>query len=256
MLLLSFGGQLLYYSKKTINHMEKLKLCRTIKSDGSIKKGSGIEIDPDGPTAAILQNVAKPLFSNPITGECAGVLVFPDETNGEYMEAVLISPGGASGPPQHFHPNYVEEFTILEGEFLFFHDGKELVLKAGDQLSVQKHVNHTFRPTDSYDINTFVVVVRPPGMLIELVKTLYGLAHEGKLNKNGEPGFLQAMTLAKKLSDDTVFTNPPPMVQKIMASIFAPIASWFGYRAIYPKYIDDDFWLKRVEQFVQDPYKK
>jgi len=97
------------------------------------------------------------------------------------------------------------------------------------------------------------VVARPPGLLTELVKTLYGLAHEGKLNKNGEPGFLQAMALTKSLSNDTVFTKPPPMVQKIMASIFAPIASLRGYQAIYPEYIDESFWLKRVEQFVKEP---
>ncbi|MCC5908101.1 MAG: cupin domain-containing protein [Balneolaceae bacterium] len=235
--------------------MEKIKLFRTIRPDGSIKVGSGIEIDSAGPTAAVLQDVAEPLFSNPITGECAGILVFPDDTNGEYMKAILISPGGASGPPQHFHPNYIEEFTIVEGEFIFDYNGKELVLKAGDQLSVQKNEVHTFRPTDKYDINTFVVVVRPPGMLIELVKTLYGLAHEGKLNKKGEPGFLQAMALAKKLSDDTVFTMPPPIIQKIMASVFAPIASWLGYHAIYPEYIEDGFWFERVEQYVQEPSK-
>jgi quercetin dioxygenase-like cupin family protein len=236
--------------------MKKIKLCRALNPDGSIKKGSGIEIDLNGPTAAALRDVQAPLFSNPITGECAGVMVYPEETNGAYMRAILISPGGSSGPPAHFHPNYVESFTIIEGEFKFYHKGKELLLKAGDELSVQANEAHTFRPTDSFDINTFDVVVRPPGMLVELVKTLYGLAHEGKLSKNGEPGFLQAMTLAKKLSDDTVFTKPPPIVQKVMASIFAPVASWLGYQAIYPKYIDDSFWLERVEQYDREPSRK
>jgi mannose-6-phosphate isomerase-like protein (cupin superfamily) len=241
---------------RTINRMEKIKLCRTLEPDGNIIKESGIEIDPEGPTAAILKKVTSPLFSNPITGECAGILVFPDDTNGEYMKAILVSPGCASGPPGHFHPNYVEEFTIIEGEFIFYYKGKEMVLKASDKLTVQPNEEHTFRPTDRSDINSFTVVVRPPGMLIELVKTLYGLAHEGKLNKRGEPNFLQAMILAKKLSNDTIFAKPPPLVQKTMALIFAPIASLLGYQAIYPKYIDDDFWLERVEQYVQGLSKK
>jgi len=43
--------------------MEKIKLCRTIKPDGSLKEGSGIEIDSAGPKAAILQDVAAPFFS-------------------------------------------------------------------------------------------------------------------------------------------------------------------------------------------------
>jgi hypothetical protein len=47
--------------------MKKIKLCRAIKQDGSIKEGSGIEIDSTGPTAMVLRDVTKPLFSNPIT---------------------------------------------------------------------------------------------------------------------------------------------------------------------------------------------
>lgn len=233
--------------------MEKIRICSTINPDGSIQEGSGIELDTGGPTAKLLQQVTTPLFSNPITGEIAGVLAFPEETNGEYMKGILISPAGASGPPEHFHPSYVEEFTIIEGEFIFLHNKELIFLKTGDKLSVQANEPHTFRPADKYKVNTFVVVARPPGLLTELVKTLYGLAHEGKLNKNGEPGFLQAMALTKSLSNDTVFTKPPPMVQKIMASIFAPIASLRGYQAIYPEYIDESFWLKRVEQFVKEP---
>jgi quercetin dioxygenase-like cupin family protein len=236
--------------------MEKMKICRTIMPDGSLQKGSGIELDMGGATAKLLQKVDTPLFSNPITGEIAGVLALLEDTNGEYMKGILISPAGASGPPEHFHPNYVEEFTIIEGAFMFLHNKELTFLKAGDKLSVQANEPHTFRPSDKYAVNTFVVVARPPGLLTELVKTLYGLAHEGKLNKNGEPGFLQAMALAKSLSNDTVFTKPPPMIQKIMASIFVPISSLRGYQAIYPEYIDDSFWLKRVEQFVQEPALK
>ncbi|TVQ93576.1 MAG: cupin domain-containing protein [Bacteroidetes bacterium] len=233
--------------------MEKIRICSTKNPDGSIQKGSGIELDMNGPTANLLQGLTTPLFSNPITGEIAGVLTFPEETNGECMKGILISPAGASGPPEHYHPNYGEMFTIVEGAFIFLYNKEEILLKAGDNLSVKANEPHTFRAADKYAVNTFVVVVRPPGLLTELVKTLYGLAHEGKLNKKGEPGFLQAMALAKRLSEDTVFTKPPPMVQKIMASFFAPIASLMGYQAIYPEYIDDSFWLKRVEQFVQEP---
>ena len=151
--------------------MEKIKICRTIKSDGSIQKGSGIELGMSGPTANLLQGVTTPLFSNPITGEIAEVLAFPEETKGEYMKGILISPAGASRPPEHFHPNYVEEFTIIEGAFTFLYNKEIIFLKAGDKLSVQANEPHTFRSADKYDVNTFIAVVRPPGLLTELVKT-------------------------------------------------------------------------------------
>jgi len=235
--------------------MKTILICKTILPDGSLKEDSGIELNMEGPTAKLLQEVRTPLFSNPVTGEIAGVLTFPEETNGEFMKGILISPKGAIGPPEHYHPNYTEDFTIVEGGFIFQHNKEKILVKAGEKLSVKPNTPHTFRPSD-HPVNTFVVLVKPPGLLTELVKTLFGLAHDGKLNNKGEPGFMQAMALARSLKDDTVFTNPPPILQKIMASVFAPIASVFGYKAIYPEYIDENFWLKRVEQFVQEPVLK
>ncbi len=232
--------------------MKTIIICRTILPDGSLKEDSGIELNIDGPTAKLLQEVRTPLFSNPITGEIAGVLTFPQETNGQFMKGLLVSPKGALGPPEHYHPNYTEDFSIVEGGFIFQHNKEKILVKAGEKLSVQPNISHTFRPSD-HPVNTFVVLVKPPGLLTELVKTLFGLAHDGKLNNKGEPGFMQAMALARSLSEDTIFTKPPLVVQKVMASLFAPIASLLGYKAIYPEYINDSFWQKRVEQLVKEP---
>jgi quercetin dioxygenase-like cupin family protein len=39
------------------------------------------------------------------------------DTGGEYVEFEFEFPAGISGPPPHIHPEQVEEYEVLEGEF-------------------------------------------------------------------------------------------------------------------------------------------
>jgi hypothetical protein len=56
------------------------------------------------------------------------------------------------------------------------------------------------------------------------------------------------MVMADELGDDTVFTSPPPVLQSVMATIFAPIGRVLGYRSQYPEYLNEAFWDAHVEQ--------
>lgn len=222
---------------------------RTLQNNGTPIKGTGIEIDPGGPTAELLRQSVTPLTSNPLNGDYVTLLELPEQTNGEYLKGLLISHKNASGPPKHYHPSYYEDFEIIEGEFEFFLNGKNKILSAGDALSVKPGDIHTFRATDSNPVNVYVVTIHPPSeWLIPLVNTLAGLAHAGKLSKKGEPRFWQAIAFGKELREDTIFTSPPLPIQKIMNALFGPIALMQGYQATYSKYMDDLYWTNRVEQ--------
>jgi quercetin dioxygenase-like cupin family protein len=224
---------------------------RTLQNDGTPVQDTGIEIDPDGPTAELLRKSVTPLISNPLNGDYVTILELPEQTNGEYLKALLISHKNASGPPKHFHPSYYEDFEVIEGEFEFFLNGKNKKFSAGDSLLVKPGDIHTFRATDSHQVNVYLVKIHPPSeMLIPLVNTLAGLAHEGKLSNKG-PGFWQGMAFSRELMDDTIFTTPPLPVQKCLTTLFGPIASLLGYKATYPKYMENRFWTKRVEQFKE-----
>lgn len=209
--------------------------------------GDGVTVDADGPTAEALGRRTSPVISNPIAGEWVTTLVAGDETDGEYERGLALYRADNDGPPEHIHPSYEEYFEVLEGSFVFVVDGQRRTLVAGDHVTVPHGTPHTFR-NDADAVASCIVETRPAGELRGVIATLSGLAHDGKLTERGTPRFLQAMVIAAELADDTVFTSPPPPVQKLLAAIVAPVARRLGYRATYPTYLDTAYWMKRVEQ--------
>ena len=182
-----------------------------------------------------------------MTEEYLGVLVRPDAVGGEYGRILELFPPGNGGPPEHYHPTYEERFEVIEGEYVFVVDGEQRTLATGDEIAVPPNTPHTYR-NESSELATNIGEARPPAQIEEVITTMFGLAHEGKVGDDGDPTFLHLMTMAPELSDDTVFTSPPPVVQKVLATVFAPLARLAGHQATYPKYLEDSFWTEHVEQ--------
>lgn len=226
----------------------KIVIGKTLDQYGLPVKGTGIELEPDGPTLRVLAESGSLLISNPASGEFLASLIDPDQNGGEYAKALLIMSKSAYGPPEHYHPHYIEEFEIVEGEFVFVHQGEKKILKAGERILVNPGESHTFYTSGVYNVNSCIGIARPASRIKEVVLTLYGLAHEGKLSKKGEPQFWQAMAMANELGDDTVFTSPPPVVQKVMGAIFGPIAKALGFRAVHSEKLANHYWMKKTEQ--------
>jgi quercetin dioxygenase-like cupin family protein len=230
--------------------MNTVVIGKTLDLNGLPIEGTGIELQADGPTVRVLQDSIPPLITNPVSGEYIAVLADPVENGGEYAKALIIMSKTASGPPEHYHPHYLEEFEVVEGEFIFVYEGKRITLKAGESITVKPGEAHTFHTSGVYDVNSCVGIARPASKIKEVVFTLFGLAHEGKLCKNGDPRFWQAMAMASEMGEDTVFTNPPLFVQKISGGVFGPVAKVLGYRAIHPEKLESSYWMKKTEQFI------
>jgi mannose-6-phosphate isomerase-like protein (cupin superfamily) len=210
-------------------------------------EGTGFEYESGDRLAELLNQRVSPIFSQPITGEWIFALNLSKDTQGEFERGVVIFRPGNSGPPEHIHPTYDEHFDILQGEFLFKIDGKERSACAGEQLIVKKGRPHTFRCVGP----TFGAVIgetRPAARIGEVISTLFGMAHEGALTRQGQPKLMQAMVIGSEYADDTVFTSPPPSIAIPMAKALAPIGRLFGYRPSDPKYADEQWWNARVEQ--------
>lgn len=207
----------------------------------------GLTLPVDSPTLDVLSTAVGPLVSNPQVGEYAAALVTAAETNNEYLRGLAITPPGAQGPPEHVHPNYAEQFEVIEGSLVVEIDGEPQTVGAGEQTTVEAGHQHTFR-NDSEEYASFTVEARPAGRLTDVVESMYGMAHEGKLTASGEPTFWQAMVMADELREDTVFTSPPPAVQWLLSAVCAPIGRRLGYRSTYPAYSDPAFWETHVEQ--------
>ena len=228
--------------------MKTITIGRTLDKKGTPTEGTGVELNTDGATIKLLNAQKKiVLFSNPVTGEYAATVHVTDAQGVTTEKGLGILPPTASGPPMHIHPSYEEEFEVVEGSALFILDKKEVIMHAGDKIVVDKGVAHTFKPYGD-SILSVLVEARPAGKLNEVVHTIFGLAHEGKLDKKGQPNFWQGIAFGSELSDDTVFTSPPPAIQRIVFKLFAKTALKKGYKALYPEYMEDEFWIKRVEQ--------
>lgn len=209
--------------------------------------GPGVTVDAGGPTADLLGERTSPLISNPATGEWAAELVEPQGSSGPADRGLGIFSAHNTGPPEHYHPNHAERFEVIEGSFVFVVDGTERVLGSGDEITVESGIPHTFR-NETDEVAVCIAELRPPGEVNAVIATLAGLAHDGKLSATGRPPFLQAIAMAAELAENTVFTSPPPALQRALATVFAPVARRAGYRATYPEYLEAAYWESRVEQ--------
>lgn len=67
------------------------------------------------------------------------------ETAGEYVEMEFVLPPGCVPPPPHVHPQQVEEYEVLEGQFEVVVESVWRTLGPGDRASVPVGALHTFR---------------------------------------------------------------------------------------------------------------
>ena len=227
--------------------MARLTIGERLDENGRPISGTGFEYDSDGRVAELLEQRITPIVSQPQTGEWLFGLVDGESTNREFAQAVVIFRPGNLGPPEHIHPTYDEKFKILSGTFVFTQNGKEQTAGPGDELTVKKGVPHTFRCI-SDDYGALIGETWPAARTSDIIATLFGMAHEGKLGSKGEPKFLHAMVIGDEFAEDTVFTSPPPAIAAVFIKLFAPLGRWLGYQAADPRYREESFWHQYVNQ--------
>jgi quercetin dioxygenase-like cupin family protein len=103
----------------------------------------------------------KPVKTFDVFGEPAEILVNGAMSKG--TAAVLVqmnSPG--SGPPPHRHTNEDETFTVLEGDFEFFSDGRWSRIPVGEVVFAPRGFVHTYRNAGT-STGRILVFVSPSG---------------------------------------------------------------------------------------------
>ena len=186
-------------------------------------------------------------FSNPITGEHGAVRLGTEDTPDKRVVSDLrVNPGGAV-IGAHVHPSIDERFTVVSGKIGYRLDGKEGVAKAGDVLDIERGKIHD--GWNAGDTEARVIVEIMPAERFELmISTLFGLANDGKTNNKGVPNPLQMAVIAQEFSDIIQFMSPPPVIQKVLFAILAPVGRRMGYQAIYERYANWD-----IETVELDP---
>jgi quercetin dioxygenase-like cupin family protein len=182
-----------------------------------------------------MASTAGQVYENPVTGERGVILAGDDEDRDARMVVELtVAPGGAVAAA-HSHSYIHETFEVLEGEVGFLLDGERSVGGPGTKVEIPVGAVHDWWNAGRGEARV-IVTVDPVGRFDEMIKTLYGLARDGKTNDKGMPNLLQLAVFAKEFRPEIELTKPPRAVQSLLFGILSPIGKALGYRATYPEY--------------------
>lgn len=175
------------------------------------------------------------ILTNPITGETVEILATSKESEGKYTQFKISIKKGGGFSVEHIHIAVDEEFEVLSGTLTYKLNGKDGKLNAGNSMTFPKGEPHTHWNNDDEDL-VMIQTVRPSLDMDRFISTLFGLAADNKLDKTGQPPFLQIMVWIRKMKSKTYLAAIPKVVQDVLAFILTPIAYLLGYRVFYEKY--------------------
>ncbi len=174
------------------------------------------------------------IIEHPGLGNKIKFLNTAEETKGEFLRYEGSAKVGALPPPEHFHPFQTETFHILDGEAKFKIDGKEVIGKGGDTMSVPPNVRHTFQQTGTKDL-LMQVEFRPALRTEFFLETFFAIGHQGKAGKNGLPkNFLQFAAMMNEFRGLQFISGPPTFVQNFIAIVIGSFAKAIGYKGYVP----------------------
>ncbi len=173
---------------------------------------------------------------NPVQGDWIVFRETAQDTSGELLSAELLVSPKAAGPPAHVHPLQEERFEVLSGIIRARLGNQERGLPEGERMTVAPGTPHTW--WNDGEVDARVSLELRPALNIEVgFETIYGLARDGKTNRDGVPNLLQlAVMLSGVNRGELYLAHPPIPVQKALFAALAPVGRFLGYKDHYPKY--------------------
>ncbi|GAB3709346.1 hypothetical protein GCM10027592_45420 [Spirosoma flavus] len=159
---------------------------------------------------------------NPILKDEVVFLETSRESN-SYQTLVEVTLSAGGGNPLHYHEEFSEEFTCLEGE-LSIQVGKDIIrLQPGESATAPAFSKHRFF-NQSNDSCRFQCRIAPgcPGFE-QTLQITYGLARDGQSNAQGMPKSIYALGYVVMISG-TYMTG--------WMSVLQPVLHWFGRQAL------------------------
>lgn len=174
------------------------------------------------------------IIENKITGEKVTFLETSADTNGKHLRFLLTVKPKGFVTVNHIHPSQVEKFEMKKGELKVLKEKETLYLKAGQTFTIPKGVSHQWWNESAVEIAELEVEFSPAGKMETFLEQYYGLANDGKCDKNGTPSFLQIMSFGNEY--ELFVSGPPLIIQKIMSFVLGGIGRLLGYKKFYPQY--------------------
>ena len=212
---------------------------RTLDEGGDPIPGTGFEVEPGSRLDQRVRGRTGPVTSHP-TRSVWGIPL--SDGDGPIRTLSVFGPG-YDGPPAHYHERSVEVFTVEAGSLTVRLDAGERTAAAGESVTVDTGVVHTFE--NGGDERALVTTaIHSPGRLRQVLPTLGGLAHDRSRDAD-DP--LQQACVADALDGNTTFVRGEG-VAGAAARALVPVAHLAGYRGAYATYLQPAFWRAHVEQ--------
>jgi quercetin dioxygenase-like cupin family protein len=173
--------------------------------------------------------------TNPNMGVTVTFVKASDETGGDDVEARVTIPSGAPGPPMHYHLDFEETFTAVEGTLLLdLGDRRGIALRPGEQVQVPRTVPHRYY-NDS-DRPVVFHFLASPGLAYEQgIRASFGLAADGRATANGTPRNLYENALLLSLAR-SYMARVPLWPQRFLIRIGVALARLRGYDPNFSRY--------------------
>jgi quercetin dioxygenase-like cupin family protein len=170
-------------------------------------------------------------IESPVSGERVTFLATAAETGARLVRAdVEVRPHGfATGNVEHVHTRQEERFEMREGHVTFRIDGVERRAGPGEVVIVPAGHRHKWWNADDQPA-TFILEVEPALNFETILETMFGLARDGKVNRNGLPNLLQLAVIAQSAEG---YRNA---IERALLGVLAFVGRLAGYRDRYERY--------------------
>lgn len=163
----------------------------------------------------------KRVFENPLIKDKVTLLKSSEETNGAYtLLEIVLEPGG--GNSLHYHTNFAEEFTAIEGTLSIGLPKRQLHLQPGEKAVAERNQLHGFYNAGTTPIRFAVKLVPGTTGFEKGLAIAYGLASDGLTNKKGIPKKMDHLALLLDLTN----TRLPGFI-----AFITPLLLWRASRA-------------------------
>jgi quercetin dioxygenase-like cupin family protein len=174
-------------------------------------------------------------IDNPITKERITFLQTTAETDGQLLQfEIEMAPEGFISA-EHVHPAIEESLSFISGQCTFVLNGVEQAVGPGESVVVPPNSPHTWWNAGDEPVRA-VIEFRPAMNMEAALETSFGLARDGKTNKQGMPNIFQLAVIVWEYRNEV----QPAILSSALRNPFFWLMARFGYlmgyRATYAKY--------------------
>src|SRR5258708_18841709 len=130
----------------------------------------------------------KRVIRNKATGETLTRLVSEEENSSACQLYEVCLPPRCRSRPLHYHVDFIETFTVKQGQLDIYvdRDQRRLLLLPGD--SATAHIRQPNRFANDHDEPViFTIKTEPAGGGVKAFQLAYGIANDGGAAKDGLP---------------------------------------------------------------------